>query len=64
MRNVIFPWPNTLKPTLFYVCTGTEELSPSGTSYLNRTEASSCEKIVTQFLRGGLNPSQIGVITP
>ena len=43
---------------------GPEELSASGTSYLNRAEASHVEKIVTAFLRCGVNPSQIGVITP
>jgi AAA domain len=41
-----------------------EEISASGTSYLNRTEASYVEKIVTHLLRMGVTPSQIGVITP
>jgi len=31
---------------------------------VHRTEATICEKIVTQFLKLGVNPSQIGVITP
>nr|POF21211.1 regulator of nonsense transcripts 1 like [Quercus suber] len=39
-------------------------LSASRTSYLNRTEAANVEKIVTTFLRSGVVPSQIGVITP
>ena len=43
---------------------GQEEVSASGTSYLNRTEATSVEKIVTMFLRAGVLPSKIGVITP
>jgi regulator of nonsense transcripts 1 len=43
---------------------GQEEISASGTSYLNRTEAANVEKIVTTFLRSGVVPSQIGVITP
>ncbi|KAM7257647.1 hypothetical protein ACFE04_013388 [Oxalis oulophora] len=43
---------------------GQEEISASGTSYLNRTEAANVEKIVTSFLRSGVVPSQIGVITP
>ncbi|KAI3703427.1 hypothetical protein L1987_73495 [Smallanthus sonchifolius] len=42
---------------------GQEEISASGTSYLNRTEAANVEKIVTTFLRSVV-PSQIGVITP
>jgi regulator of nonsense transcripts 1 len=41
-----------------------EEYSSSGTSYLNRTEAANVEKLVTTFLKSGINPSQIGVITP
>mmetsp|Transcript_18544 Transcript_18544/g.43511 ORF Transcript_18544/g.43511 Transcript_18544/m.43511 type:complete len:1145 (-) Transcript_18544:185-3619(-) len=59
-----FPWPVASKPMFFYVSIGTEEISPSGTSYLNRTEASNVEKVVTQLLKSGVNPSQIGVITP
>ena len=64
MRGVDFPWPNPDKPMFFYISNGFEEISPSGTSYLNRTEASTVEKIVTAFLRGGCTPDQIGVITP
>ncbi|GAB9471571.1 Regulator of nonsense transcript [Globisporangium polare] len=64
LANVDFPWPNPNKPTFFYICLGAEEISSSGTSYLNRTEASNVEKIVTTFLKAGVLPSQIGVITP
>lgn len=64
LTSVEFPWPNPFKPTFFYICLGAEEISSSGTSYLNRTEASNVEKIVTTFLRSGVLPSQIGVITP
>ena len=52
------------KPMMFYVCTGAEEIASTGTSYLNRTEAANCEKVVTALLRGGVNPGQIGVVTP
>ena len=45
-------------------------LSPSplsllhpGTSFLNRTEAASVEKIVTTYLKNGITPDQIGVST-
>lgn len=38
---------------------GQEEISASGTSYLNRTEAANVEKIVTTFLRSGIVPSQV-----
>lgn len=59
-----FPWPVPGKPMFFYSIMGMEEISASGTSYLNRTEASYVEKIVTHLLRMGVTPSQIGVITP
>ena len=51
LHGVDFPWPNPNKPMFFYISNGFEEISPSGTSYLNRTEASTVEKIVTAFLR-------------
>ena len=50
--HVLFPWP-TDKPAMFYVQLGAEEISGSGTSYLNRTEAASVEKIVTYLLKSG-----------
>ena len=59
-----FPWPQPQKPMFFYTQMGTEEISSSGTSYLNRTEASNVEKIVTAFLRAEVTPQQIGVVTP
>eukprot|EP01018_Ginkgo_biloba_P005409 Gb_22830 [translate_table: standard] len=62
--GIDFPWPVPNKPMFFYVQMGQEEISASGTSYLNRTEAANVEKIVTTFLRSGVIPSQIGVITP
>lgn len=34
--GVNFPWPSPLKPMMFYVQLGMEEISVSGTSYLNR----------------------------
>lgn len=59
-----FPWPVPSHPMFFYSISGMEEISASGTSYLNRTEASYVEKIVTHLLRMGVTPGQIGVITP
>ena len=71
-----FPWPQPHKPMFFYNCLGQEEISSSGTfttlsninllgtSFLNRTEAAMCEKIVTAFLKAGVTPDQIGIITP
>jgi len=61
---VDFQWPVPEKPHFFYNSLGQEEISATGTSYLNRTEASNVEKVVTQLLRCGAVPSQIGVITP
>mmetsp|Transcript_34116 Transcript_34116/g.71826 ORF Transcript_34116/g.71826 Transcript_34116/m.71826 type:complete len:1046 (-) Transcript_34116:479-3616(-) len=59
-----FPWPIKSKPMFFWGVAGMEEISASGTSYLNRTEASYVEKIVTHLLKMGVESSQIGVITP
>lgn len=59
-----FSWPVPSKPMFFYSISGMEEISASGTSYLNRTEASYVEKVVTHLLRLGVTPGQIGVITP
>ncbi|KAL0946462.1 hypothetical protein HGRIS_014975 [Hohenbuehelia grisea] len=63
-KNVDFPWPSPDTPMFFYQNLGQEEISSSGTSFLNRTEASNVEKIVTKFFKSGVVPSQIGVVTP
>ncbi|WVW80767.1 hypothetical protein I302_102753 [Kwoniella bestiolae CBS 10118] len=63
-KNVDFPWPVGDTPMFFHQNLGTEEISSSGTSFLNRTEASNVEKMVTKFFKSGVLPSQIGVITP
>ena len=63
-REVDFPWPVTERPMMFWSNLGNEEISASGTSYLNRTEASNVEKIVTRFFRAGVKPEEIGIITP
>jgi regulator of nonsense transcripts 1 len=57
-------WPNPSRPMFFLVNNGSEECSPSGTSFLNRTEASCVEKYVTMMLKNGITPDQIGVVTP
>ncbi|GLJ46454.1 hypothetical protein SUGI_0979100 [Cryptomeria japonica] len=64
LTGIDFPWPVPNRPMFFYVQMGQEEISASGTSYLNRTESANVEKIVTTFLRSGVIPGQIGVITP
>ncbi|KAK4697556.1 regulator of nonsense transcripts 1, partial [Phenoliferia sp. Uapishka_3] len=69
-KNVDFPWPQPSTPMYFHQNLGQEEISSSGTSFLNskttkpRTEASNVEKIVTRFFKSGVLPGQIGVITP
>ncbi|KAI5480920.1 ATP-dependent helicase NAM7 [Pseudohyphozyma bogoriensis] len=63
-KNVDFPWPQPSTPMYFHQNLGQEEISSSGTSFLNRTEASNVEKIVTRFFKSGVLPRQIGVITP
>ncbi|XP_038115156.1 regulator of nonsense transcripts 1 homolog [Culex quinquefasciatus] len=62
--KVDFPWPSPDTPMFFLVTQGQEEIAGSGTSYLNRTEASNVEKITTRFLKAGVKPEQIGIITP
>lgn len=62
--GVGFPWPNPNKPMFFWVVQGQEEISASGTSFLNRAEAAHVEKIVTHMFQDGVAPEQIGVITP
>jgi regulator of nonsense transcripts 1 len=62
--GIDFPWPRPDMPMYFYNSTGGEEISASSTSYMNRTEAANIEKLVTYFLKAGVKPHQIGVITP
>ncbi|CXI73091.1 regulator of nonsense transcripts, putative [Plasmodium berghei] len=59
-----FPWPNSKYPMFFYNSNGLEEMSASGTSYLNRNEAQNMEILVRALLNSGLKATQIGVITP
>jgi regulator of nonsense transcripts 1 len=62
--DVLFPWPVEGRPLMFWAQHGAEELSASGTSYLNRTEAAAVEKAVTALLRAGVAPEHVGIITP
>eukprot|EP00760_Papus_ankaliazontas_P009431 PhM_4_TR14077/c6_g2_i1/m.60764/K14326/UPF1, RENT1; regulator of nonsense transcripts 1 len=64
MEEHYFPWPTPTRPMFFYNNIGQEEFSGSGTSYLNRTEAALVEKCVTQLLRTGVTPDNIGIVTP
>ncbi|KAL3998575.1 hypothetical protein ACH3XW_15610 [Acanthocheilonema viteae] len=62
--GIDWQWPVPDKPMMFWSCCGQEELSSSGTSFLNRTEAANVEKLATRFLKAGIKPEQIGIITP
>ena len=64
LKGFDFPWPSPEKPMFFFHSISNEEISASGTSYLNRVEAQNVEQIVTAFFNAGLNPEQIGIITP
>lgn len=59
-----FPWADSGTPMIFWSQTGPEEVSATGTSYLNRVEAVAVEKAVTHLLKAGAAPEAIGVITP
>ncbi|XP_049850318.1 uncharacterized protein LOC126322426 [Schistocerca gregaria] len=64
LKSVKFPWPNKDQTKFFYASFGQEEISASGTSFLNRSEANICERLLMHFLKAGVKPQQIGVITP
>ena len=64
LPGTAIPWPNPSRPMFFLISNGNEEMGGSGTSFLNRSEASLVEKLVTIMLRSGIIPNQIGVITP
>ena len=48
----------------FFHSASNEEISASGTSFLNRKEAENVEQVVSSFFNAGLRPDQIGIITP
>ncbi|KAF5913498.1 hypothetical protein HPG69_017116 [Diceros bicornis minor] len=58
-----FWWPQPDKPMFFYVTQGPEEITSSGTAYLNWTEATNVE-ITMKFLKAGAKPDQIGIVMP
>lgn len=62
--QIKFPWPVNDSPFMFHASFGAEEIAANGTSYLNRTEASMCESIITSMLKAGVPAHQLGVITP
>ena len=62
--EIDFKWPDPSNPMFFLIHYGNEEVSPSGTSFLNRSEAVTVERAVTMFMKAGVLPQSIGVITP
>jgi len=61
----IFTWPRHGVPLCFYNnVNNEEEISNSGTSYINTFEATIVSQIVTQMCNAGVDPSQIGIISP
>eukprot|EP01063_Lacrimia_lanifica_P026592 TRINITY_DN3606_c0_g1_i1.p1 TRINITY_DN3606_c0_g1~~TRINITY_DN3606_c0_g1_i1.p1 ORF type:complete len:944 (+),score=302.24 TRINITY_DN3606_c0_g1_i1:118-2949(+) len=64
VRKIDFPWPDPSRPMFFHNSIGQEEISSSGTSFLNRTEAAMVEKVVTALLKAHVTPDKIGVVTP
>ncbi|CAD8211161.1 unnamed protein product [Paramecium octaurelia] len=59
-----FPWPNKQKPMIFINVQGQEQLSASGTSYLNTQEAVAVEQAVYYLYQNTVKLNKIGIITP
>ena len=55
-----FPWPQLDRPMFFWHCTGAEEIYSSGTSFINVSEATYIERLVTALLQSNVRPEQIG----
>jgi regulator of nonsense transcripts 1 len=64
IEDATFPWPVVNHPMMFWANYGREEISGSGNSFLNRVEAMNVEKLITRLFKDGVQPEQIGVITP
>lgn len=56
-------WPSPGKPIFFWNVQGFEEISPSGTSYINRIEVMKIDEVITMMIKKGIQASQIAVIT-
>ena len=57
-----FPWPVKTKPSLFYHYTDSEE--SENNSYFNRTELNLIYEYVQNLIEVGVDPFDIGIITP
>ncbi|ORD99692.1 RENT1 [Hepatospora eriocheir] len=58
LRNLFMP------SNFFYCCDGKEEVSQSGTSYVNKKEAVLVKNVTRHLFKNGILESQIGIITP
>ena len=59
-----FEWPAGNDPLFFWHVVGAEELSSSGTSYINSTEAEMILAMLNHLLLQNVKLTSIGVITP
>ena len=57
-----FPWPDKTIPSLFYHYTDLEETENN--SYFNKTEINLIYSIVKKLINAGVDPCDIGIITP
>eukprot|EP00477_Mikrocytos_mackini_P000163 GAHX01000173.1.p1 GENE.GAHX01000173.1~~GAHX01000173.1.p1 ORF type:complete len:591 (-),score=111.57 GAHX01000173.1:114-1886(-) len=57
-------FPNSDMLIFFKTCFKAEEISPNGTSYLNRKEAKIVLDMVNDLLNRGMRAESIGIITP
>lgn len=62
-RTLSTIWRNP-NPMFFLISNGIEEMGCSGTSFLNRSEATVVEKLVSLLLKNSVTGDQIGIITP
>jgi len=62
----VFPWITDTCPIMFfdYSSLNEEEVADSGTTYVNKYEATVVLQIVQRLLKSNVNPNNIGIITP
>jgi len=63
LLDMALEWPHPGKPIFFWNVRGYEEISPSGTSFINRLEVMKIDEIIVRLIKSGIKPSQIAVIT-
>ena len=61
--QVSFPWPKEEHPCFMLHVESIEEAGSSGTSCLNRTEARVAVALAELFLKGGADPSSVGILS-